>query len=212
METRPETARKIVAKNADLHLFDHFLCEKEASELYDLLLSQTPWRQDKIKLFGKELPIPRLQAWYGDKGAAYHYSGMQLHPMSWTPELRTLKRRVENIATASFNSVLINLYRTGQDSNGWHADNEPELGKNPVIASLSLGATRRFKLRHNNDKGLVIDFELNHGSLLIMSGCTQTFWKHCVPKTKMNISPRINLTFRKIINESNTILASCRSF
>ena len=196
-----EGGRTIVAKNAELYFYENFLCEDDASEFYNLLFSQTLWRQDKIKLFGREMLIPRLQAWYGDSGAAYHYSGIRLCPMEWTPALNNLKKRIEAGVNASFNSVLVNLYRTGQDSNGWHADNEPELGRNPVIASLSLGASRRFKMRHNHDKELSINLELNHGSLLIMSGNTQSFWKHCVPKTNRIIQPRINLTFRKVINQ-----------
>lgn len=194
-----KNARCITANHAELYICDHFLGENEASELYDILLSKTPWRQDKIKLFGRKINIPRLQAWYGENDATYQYSGIQLEPMGWTSELLALKERVESETNTVFNSALVNLYRTGQDSNSWHADNEPELGSDPVIASLSLGATRRFKLRHNNERKTFIDLELNHGSLLIMAGSTQSCWKHCLPKTAREISPRINLTFRKII-------------
>ena len=143
-------------------------------------------------MFGKQVTIPRLQAWYGDKHCSYSYSGLQLAPLVWTPQLIQLKTTVETVCQHTFNSVLLNLYRNGQDSNGWHSDDEPELGEHPIIASLSLGETRRFKLRHKFDKTIKgIDIELTSGSLLVMSGHSQSHWQHCVPKTARPVEPRI---------------------
>ena len=168
--------------------------------VYDRLLKETPWQQDVIKLYGREILIPRLQAWYGDKHCQYSYSGIQLSPHPWTPLLQDLKEQVESACKAKFNSVLLNLYRDGQDSNGWHSDDEPELGEQPVIASLSLGATRRFRLRHRQQKATPpISLDLEGGSLLVMAGETQKYWQHCITKTRKPVGPRINLTFRKIM-------------
>ena len=178
-----------------------FTPPSEANRLFSLLLDETPWQQDTITLYGQSHPIPRLQAWYGDSQCVYQYSNIQLHPHPWTPSLITLRHRIEAITCYSFNSVLINLYRDGQDSNGWHADNEPELGKNPVIASLSLGETRRFRLRYisGNKEVKPVSLDLTDGSLLLMSGATQHHWQHCLTKTSKAVGPRINLTFRLVM-------------
>lgn len=167
----------------------------ESMEWFRILNSELQWREDKIMMFGKWVTIPRLQAWYGD--ASYQYSNLTLDPLPWTPSLEELKGRCEQASEASFNSVLANLYRTGQDSNGWHSDNEPELGTTPVIASLSFGATRRFLLKHRTSKEK-ITLDLPSGSLLVMAGELQRHWVHCVPKTARQVEPRINLTFRYI--------------
>ena len=172
-----------------------FLTPGEANVLLNQLMSNVPWKQESITLFGKSVKQPRLQTWYGDKG--YHYSGLTLPPTPWLPALLPIKQACEVIAEQEFNSVLINLYRDGQDSMGWHQDNETELGKNPVIASLSLGESRRFLLRHLHCKSK-LEYELNSGSLLIMGGELQHFWQHCVPKTARPKEPRINLTFRYV--------------
>ena len=145
---------------------------------------------------------PRLVAWFGDPGAAYTYSGLQLVPEPWSERLGSLRARTEGAAGHPFNSVLCNLYRDGNDSMGLHADAEPELGPNPVIASVSLGATRRFVLRHAKDRGERLDLDLAGGSLLVMSGTTQHFWRHGVPKQKKITDSRINLTFRRILPRS----------
>ncbi len=172
---------------------------QESDHYLPTLLASIAWRQESVKLFSKEIPQPRLTAWYGDEGAIYTYSNLTNHPLLWTAELLAIKQRCEAIAQASFNSVLLNYYRHGQDSMGWHQDNEPELGENPVIASVSFGATRRFQLRHKKRKDLdTITLALEHGSLLLMQGTTQEFWKHQVPKTAQIIGARINLTFRLI--------------
>lgn len=144
------------------------------------------------------MPAPRLEAWYGDAGASYSYSGLAHEPLPWTPELQRLRERVEVAAGTTFNSVLANLYRDGNDSNGWHADDESELGEQPVIASLSLGAARRFLLRHRASVERV-EVVLEAGSLLLMRGKTQQCWKHSVPKQRTVHAPRINLTFRRVV-------------
>ncbi|EKO3386411.1 alpha-ketoglutarate-dependent dioxygenase AlkB [Vibrio fluvialis] len=174
---------------------EHFLTPTQADHAFSVLTQELDWQQEAITLFGKSVLQPRLQAWYGDK--AYTYSGLTMPPKTWTPMLADLKQRCELLAGQAFNSVLANLYRDGQDSMGWHQDNEPELGQQPVIASLSLGETRRFVLRHLHSKEK-LELPLSHGSLLIMAGNTQHLWQHCVPKTVRALEPRINLTFRLI--------------
>ncbi|SNC77221.1 Alkylated DNA repair dioxygenase AlkB [Hymenobacter gelipurpurascens] len=191
----------IALPNAELALDSTFLSPAEAQALLTELTDTIPWKHEAIKLFGKEVLQPRLTAWHGDPGASYRYSGLQLTPQPWTPALQQLRQRVEAATGAQFNSVLLNLYRTGQDSMGWHADNEPELGPRPVIASLSLGATRTFRLKprdplHTSHKS--ISLELPSGSLLLMSGPTQQHWLHALPKTTRVPGPRLNLTFRLV--------------
>jgi alkylated DNA repair dioxygenase AlkB len=141
---------------------------------------------------------PRLSAWYGDPGAIYSYSGLRLEPLPWTPVLLEIRQVVTDLAETPFNSVLLNLYRDGQDSMGWHSDAEPELGRNPVIASVSLGAVRRFVLRHKKRKEQHIALELESGSVLVMGGALQHYWRHALPKIRQAVGPRINLTFRLI--------------
>jgi alkylated DNA repair dioxygenase AlkB len=175
-----------------------FLSSEDAETHFNSLLRQTPWRQDDIRIFGKVYPQPRLTALYGNNEKTYSYSGIQMQPLVFSPLLSRLKAAIERQTGASFTTCLLNLYRDGRDSNGWHADNEKELGKNPVIASLSLGATRVFKLKHRYDTGQRARLELTSGSLLLMQGPTQHFWLHEIPKTKREVGPRINLTFRKI--------------
>jgi len=188
--------------NAEVLLDAHFLSSAEAEALLTELTATTPWRQEPIKLFGKEVMQPRLTSWHGDLGASYRYSGLLLDPQPWTPALQVLLRQVEAAAGCSFNSVLLNLYRTGQDSMGWHADDEPELGPAPVIASVSLGASRNFRLKPRNPQHTAhspLTLTLNSGSLLLMRGTTQQHWVHAVPKTALAVTPRLNLTFRRVI-------------
>ncbi len=163
------------------------------------LMNDVDWRQETTVLFGRRIPLPRLTAWYGDH--AYAYSGIRHAPAALTPVLVELKAVVEMAAGQAFNSVLINLYRNGRDSMGWHSDDEKTLGANPVIASLSLGGTRRFQLKHRREGGL-ISTDLSHGSCLIMRGRCQACWRHQVPKTKKKAAPRINLTFRSLCHEA----------
>ncbi|WP_104029628.1 alpha-ketoglutarate-dependent dioxygenase AlkB family protein [Vibrio jasicida] len=174
----------------------NFLNNLEADRYFSNLRSTLPWQQERITMFGRSVLQPRLQAWHGD--VAYTYSGLTMSPHPWTPDLNELKARCEAIANVQFNSVLANLYRHGQDSMGWHQDNEPELGRNPVIASVNLGETRRFLLRNLHCK-TQLEYELSHGALLIMAGELQHHWKHAVPKTAKPKGERINLTFRHIV-------------
>ncbi len=163
------------------------------------LTVQTAWRQDDIMLFGKPVRQPRLHAWHGDANAAYTYSGLRNAPLPWTPLLSDIKQRVEAACSATFNSVLLNLYRDQQDSMGMHADDERALGPAPVIASLSLGATRRFILKHRSNRQVQpVRLDLADGDLLLMKGMTQANWKHGLPKQRANCEPRLNLTFRSV--------------
>ncbi|MBL7777558.1 MAG: alpha-ketoglutarate-dependent dioxygenase AlkB [Chitinophagales bacterium] len=170
-----------------------------SDKLFLQLKESIEWRSEEIKIFGRWVMQPRLTAWYGNAGKTYRYSGIEMKPLPWTPYLLEIKNKVEKQCDVSFNSVLLNYYRTGADSMGWHSDDEPELGKNPVIASVSFGAERLFCLRHKKEKSLQVKLKLTAGSLLIMTGETQHHWQHAIPKTTKPIGERINLTFRKII-------------
>jgi alkylated DNA repair dioxygenase AlkB len=184
--------------DADIVFYPHFLDEQESDRLLTQMTETIDWRQDWITIYGRSMPQPRLTAWYGDPGKSYTYSGITMHPSPWTRTLLDLKTKAEAVSGVVFNSVLLNLYRDGNDSMGWHSDDEPELGQNPVIGSLSLGGTRRFMLRHRAEKGLKHQLELTSGSFLLMQGTTQHYWQHQIPKTKRPVPPRINLTFRVI--------------
>lgn len=165
--------------------------------LYDELAQQLDWSQDSIVLYGKPVLIPRLQAWYGDNGLDYTYSQLTLTAKPWLPLLTELREMVQAKTGQHFNAVLANLYRDGNDTVGWHSDDEPELGENPVIASLSFGGERNFNLKHKIS-GEKLTIPLRSGSLLTMAGETQGYWQHCLPRTKKPKLPRINLTFRQI--------------
>lgn len=160
------------------------------------------WRQDRITLYGRSIPLPRLQAWYGAGAKPYAYSGITMQARPWTPALLHIKGRVEAAAGAHFTNALLNLYRHGRDSVDWHSDDEAALGQNPVIASLSLGAARRFQMRHKKRKELpAVELQLTHGSLLLMQGATQHHWRHRLPKVSARggeVGARINLTFRAL--------------
>jgi alkylated DNA repair dioxygenase AlkB len=165
-----------------------------ADALFDRLLRNTPWREE----VGRGRPLPRLIAWYADPGLTYSYSGVIHHALPWTPSLLEVKRRVEDASGAAFNSLLLNRYRDGRDSLAFHTDAEPELGRDPVVASLTLGDARDFVLRHRSS-GEKLTFRLAHGSLLVMGGTTQHHWLHGVPKTAWQVGERINLTFRRVL-------------
>jgi alkylated DNA repair dioxygenase AlkB len=177
---------------------ENFIPLEDQLQLYETLRDELQWESGEIKVFGKVYTLPRLEAFYAELGKSYGYSGKQMNVREFDSTLLALKNKIEEKSAERFNSVLANWYRDGQDSNGWHADNEKELGKNPVIASLSLGETRRFDLRHTKTKEKV-QLELKSGSLLIMGGELQHFWKHQIAKTKKVKAGRINLTFRMII-------------
>ena len=184
--------------DAEIIYYPGFFERGKADELFARLRSETLWQQDSIRIFGKTCLQPRLTALYGNEGKAYAYSGINMQPHPWTPLMTYLKEQVEAVCHHHFTTVLVNQYRDGRDSMGWHSDNENALGCNPVIASLSFGAERRFDLKHNTDVSQKHSITLGHGSLLIMRGTTQHFWKHQLPKTTKIMSPRINLTFRTI--------------
>jgi len=174
------------------------LAPTEAARLFNELRAGIRWQQEEIMMFGQRRRVPRLVAWHGDAGASYRYSGTDHDPEPWTPALEHVRARVCELSGAEFNAVLLNLYRDGRDGMGWHADDEPELGRNPVIASVSLGTPRRFCLRHRRRTDLKLDLELPHGSLLVMAGPLQHHWVHALPKTRRAVGERINLTFRKV--------------
>jgi alkylated DNA repair dioxygenase AlkB len=185
--------------DAELIYMGAFMNKEAADNYYRDLYDNTPWKASQITIYGKVHDTPRLIAWYGDTDKTYAFSGTKLDPHPWTPALLQLKNKVEEAAGTSFNSVLLNLYRNGHDSVGWHRDNEKEFGPRPVIASVSFGETRPFHLRHKFQKEVPrLTLPLSHGSLLIMKGDTQHSWEHAIPKTTREIKPRINLTFRYI--------------
>lgn len=184
--------------DADLLYYPAFFGKDEADRLFAQLLNSIAWKQDVIRMYGKEIPLPRLSAWYGDDDKPYTYSGITLTPKPWSTELRLIKERIETAAGVRFTSVLLNRYRNGKDHIGWHTDAEKELGQNPVIGSVNFGATRRFQLRRIDDHSVKHEVELGHGTLLVMGGATQHYWQHQVPKTSASIGERLNLTFRVI--------------
>tara|TARA_Y100000385_G_scaffold94590_1_gene97791 strand:+ start:553 stop:1128 length:576 start_codon:yes stop_codon:yes gene_type:complete len=186
-----------LVKNGEyIHQLNYFN-NIEAHYLLKNLKESILWRQEKLKMFGKEIFFPRLMAFYGDSNITYSFSRNKYHAVPWTNSLLKIKSKLESDFNCTFNSVLLNMYRSGKDSMDWHQDNEKELGLNPVIASVNFGATRKFELR-NIDTREKINFNLNHGSLLLMKGETQHFWQHRVAKTKKEVNLRINLTFRHI--------------
>lgn len=191
-------SENLLPLDGEAYFLKNFLDADRSNELMRVLESSLNWKEEKVRIFGKWIMQPRKVAWYGDPGTDYTYSGLKHSPDVWTKELLSLKSMVEEKLSESFNSVLANLYRNERDSNGWHSDNEKELGENPVIASLSFGETREFLMRHKQ-KDFKLKIPLETGSLLVMKGGTQAFWKHTLPKRTRRLGPRINLTFRKII-------------
>lgn len=194
-DTELFTSGKLTIKSFDipdaaLKLYEHFIQRPEADRYYATLLSETPWKQEQITIHGKTMKTPRLIAWYGK-----HRSGKPDTPL--TPTLQDIKAKVEEHSGIKFTSVLLNLYRTGQDSVAWHRDHEREFGANPIIGSVSFGETRPFQIRHKFKRELkMMEIPLNHGSFLLMAGPMQHYWEHRIPKTTKAIKPRINLTFR----------------
>jgi alkylated DNA repair dioxygenase AlkB len=191
-------SKKITVPNGWIYFEEHFISMAESELLFDKLKSELNWEQSTIKIFGKEYQTPRKESYYGETLANYAYSGKRLFRNDWNELLFELKLKIEQEIGHSFNAVLANWYRDGRDSNGWHADDEKELGKNPKIASLSFGCTRRFDLKHKNTNEK-LSLELTTGSLLVMGGELQHFWKHQIPKQLKIKDDRINLTFRLIV-------------
>lgn len=185
--------------DADLTFDPHWLDAGQAQVLFDELLVSIPWEVHRIRLFGREVDSPRLSCWIGDPDAAYTYSGTRFVPRPWPQALWSVRERLSHELGVAFNSVLANLYRDGRDSMGWHSDSEAELGSQPAIASLSLGATRRFVLKQRRDPSLKLALELPPGSLLLMRGDTQRLYRHALPRTAKPVGARINLTFREIL-------------
>ncbi|WGD35092.1 alpha-ketoglutarate-dependent dioxygenase AlkB [Olleya sp. YS] len=189
---------KLNLPDAEISYFPNFFNQEEANQFYKVLLNDIPWQQDDITIFGKTYAQPRLTALLADNNKPYSYSNITMHPHVFDSALNEIKKRVEQHVGITFTTCLANLYRDGQDSNGWHADNEKELGKNPTIASVSFGEARYFNLKHRHNKNLKQKLLLEHGSLLLMKGETQHHWLHQIAKTKKVVKPRINLTFRII--------------
>ncbi|RZS93115.1 alpha-ketoglutarate-dependent dioxygenase AlkB family protein [Aquimarina brevivitae] len=184
--------------DAEVAYYPNLIAPGQALNYYNTLLKEVPWQQDDIKVFGKVYSQPRLTALYGNNEKPYSYSNITMKPLPFTPLLLKLKEKVEQHTSANFTTCLLNLYRDGRDSNGWHADDEKELGEHPIIASVSLGASRWFHLKHKKNKELKTKILLESGSLLLMQGETQKNWLHQIPKSKKVTDPRINLTFRVI--------------
>lgn len=196
---RPAGLEPIPMADADVQVMQAFYRAPQTVAFMERLREEILWTQETITLWGKSHLQPRLSAWYGDAGNRYAYSGVVLEPHPWTDTLLRIKNDIEDATGHRFNSVLLNLYRDEHDSVGWHSDAEPELGEMPVIASLSLGETRTFRLRHKTRKDQKpVAIALNDGSLLLMAGQTQRFWQHAVNKERARCGPRINLTFRTI--------------
>lgn len=194
--------------DADIRLNRHFLPPAAATEFMNELLPAVDWQQDTLTLFGKTHGLPRLHQWYGDQGTVYKWSGIEMQPRPWLPALARLRDAVESQAKTKFNCVLVNLYRDGRDCMGWHADDEAALGKQPVIASISLGAERDLLLRRRGARSKSERISLSHGSLLIMAGDAQSNWQHAVPRRKHVAEARINLTFRYIRTDSAETLTN----
>jgi alkylated DNA repair dioxygenase AlkB len=198
MEKLAIYGERLPIPDAEVVLYRDFFGDAEADTFFMRLMAEINWQLQQVKIFGKWVPVPRRVSWYGDAGADYSYSSITVHPQPWIAPLIEIKARLDACAGVAFNGVLCNLYRDGQDSIGWHSDDEPELGTNPVVGSVSFGAPRIFHFRHKQDKSLRMKVELPHGSFLLMRGPTQHYWKHQIPKTAKQVSPRINLTYRVI--------------
>jgi alkylated DNA repair dioxygenase AlkB len=190
---------RIPMQDAEVYYLRELFLARPAEAVMNQLINEVPWRSENIVVYGKTYRQPRLTAWYGSEGASYTYSGIHMDPLPWTDILIDIKNRVEEIAGTGFNSVLLNYYRDHRDSMGFHSDDEPELGRRPAIASVSLGEERTFVLKHKTRKDLQsVRLKLASGSLLMMQGETQHCWKHGIDKEKHPCGPRVNLTFRRI--------------
>ena len=184
--------------DGEVKYIPRFFTAEQSTRYLDQLKTVIQWKQEPVILFGKQIMQPRLTAYCGDPDHPYGYSGIMMETQPWYPFMQEIRERVENFTQHSFNGVLLNYYRDGQDSMGWHRDNEKELGLNPVIASVSFGAERKFQFRHYRQKDKRVSILLHHGSLLVMKGSTNHHWEHQLPKSKQVTSERINLTFRSV--------------
>ena len=184
---------------ADVAHWPRWAASAQADAWLVALRGKAAWKQDHIRIQGNAIALPRLTAWHGEPGTSYGYSGIQNEPAPWFDELAQIRDAlIQACAGTRFNSVLLNRYRSGSDSVAWHADNEPELGSCPIIASVSLGAPRQFSFKHKTDPALRGKVILSHGDLLVMRGTTQRHWLHQIPKTTKAVGERINLTFRLV--------------
>lgn len=199
-QPKPRVFEKHILKDGEVWFMPNFMPVDKAAFYYKTLEETINWRQEEIKYYGKIYPVPRKTAWYGYEGFNYEYSGIMCNPEPWTKELLDIKKVIEHFMPGqNFNSVLLNLYRDGSDKVSWHADDEKGLGLNPTIASVSLGATRRFDLKHKTDEDQKLQIELTPGSLIVMTGTLQHHWLHQIPVQKRIKEPRINLTYRTIV-------------
>lgn len=189
---------ELLPRDGSAVLTANFLPTDEADRLLASLAAEIPWEATTLVMFGSEVAEPRLSAWTADPGMSYRYSGRTRTVHPWSVDLEVLRRRITSHTGSEFNGVLANLYRNGRDHMGWHADDEKSLGPAPVIASVSLGAERRFELRHRDSRE-VVSCTLPHGSLLVMSGASQSCWTHRLPRALRITEPRINLTFRLLV-------------
>ncbi|MEO5889871.1 MAG: alpha-ketoglutarate-dependent dioxygenase AlkB [Ferruginibacter sp.] len=189
----------ILPSKGEAILYPQFFSGTESDHYFNCLKEEITWKQEPIKMFGKEIMQPRLTAWYGDIDKKYSYSGITMQPRPWNDSLLYIKKRIEESAGVNFTSALLNFYRDEKDSMGWHRDNEKELGINPVIGSVSFGASRTFQFRNHQEKNIVRTVELTHGSFLLMRGETQHHWEHRLPKINRTAGARMNITFRVII-------------
>lgn len=187
--------------DAEVHYLPQWVEPDVADQWMHELSQRTPWSQPQIKIYGRSVPVPRLVAWYGDAEARYRYSGLLHEPLPWTPLLAEIRQRVQLQVGQTLNGVLLNFYRDGQDAMGWHSDDERELGEHPLVVSLNLGAARRFDFRRKGGSRIEHSIELEHGSLLVMSGPTQHHWQHQIARSRKISEPRLNLTFRQINRE-----------
>lgn len=190
---------RIDMRDADVTLYPALFSASEARQLFAMLRQDILWRQEAIRVYGRVHQQPRLTAWYGDPGTVYTYSGITLQATPWIPALLTIKERIEGVAQATFNSVLLNLYRSGADSMSWHADDEAELGRNPVIGSVSLGESRALQMKHKSNRDDRRTIPLANGSFLLMQGPTQHHWLHSIAKSRQAMGERINLTYRFVL-------------
>jgi alkylated DNA repair dioxygenase AlkB len=183
----------------EARLYQQLFTNAEAKSVFKELLTSIAWQQDSMHCFGKSIKLPRLTAWFADEGKYYQYSGIANTPQPWNHLLLDIKNYIEDITDNTFNAALLNYYRNGADSVGWHADDEKELGTNPVIASLSFGSERTFAFKHKTQAARTKKILLPPGSCLLMTGPTQHYWWHQLPKTANPVGPRVNITFRNII-------------
>ena len=198
-ETNLNGLENLLPVDGEAYYIPRLFTQQDSATFLSLLLENVPWKQEPIRMFGKQVMQPRLTAYYGDPDFAYTYSGITMQPEPWIAPLSTIREKVEAVAGTRFTAALLNQYRNGGDSMGWHRDNERSLGTNPVIASVSFGADRKFSLRHYTNKKLRHSINLEDGSLLLMKGATQHQWEHQLPKTGVATGVRINITFRVVL-------------